>query len=285
LTFNVKQKRKPPLAQRVSGKVIRLWRLQKRGRALIVAIDHGLKAGPLKGLEDPRTIVKAARDGGADAILATPPVIEFVSGELGSLYAVARVDGGSTSLGPDPTQDTILYTVAEAVRAGADAVVAFGYVGTPHEREQLAKLAAVASECRELGVPLIAEMLPAEVVAHHFGGGERVLKPKSVALATRVGWELGADAIKTYYTGDPESFRNVVEGCPVPIYVLGGPTARGFFSFLKQVEEAIQAGARGAVIGRNVWQHPDPFKAVKALSAVVHEGLSAEDAVRRVGLA
>lgn len=258
--------------------------MQRRGRALIVAIDHGLKAGPLRGIEDPRAIVKAAREGGADAILATPPIIEYVSGELGSLYAVARVDGGSTSLGPDPTQDTILYSVAEAVRAGADAVVAFGYVGTPHEREQLAKLAAVASECRELGVPLIAEMLPAEVVAHHYGGGERALKPESIALAARVGWELGADAIKTYYTGDPVSFRRVVEGCPIPIYVLGGPATQNFPAFLKQVEEAVSAGAHGAVVGRNVWQHPNPLKAVKALAAVVHEGVSAEEAARRAEL-
>lgn len=252
---------------------------------MIIAIDHGLKAGPLRGIEDPRMVVRAAREGGADAILATPPVIEYVCAELGDLYAVARVDGGSTAAGPDPTRDTIVYSVEEAVRAGADAVVAFGYVGTPNEHEQLAKLAAVAGECRRLGVPLIAEMLPAEVVAYHQRGGELALKPESVALAARVGWELGADAIKTYYTGDPATFKRVVEGCPIPIYVLGGPAARDFISFLRQVEEAVKVGARGAVVGRNVWQHPDPLKAVKALSAVIHEGLGAEEAARRAGLA
>lgn len=268
----------------MSGKTVRMARLHRRGRVFVVAIDHGLKAGPLKGIENPRAVVKAVREGGADAILATPPVIEYVSAELGDLFAIARVDGGSTVLSPDPTQDTIVYSVKEAVRAGADAVMAFGYVGTRNEPEQLAKLASVARECRELGIPLIAEMLPAEVVAYHRMGGERTLKPENVALAARVAWELGADAIKTYYTGDPASFRKVVEGCPIPIYVLGGPTASDFLAFLRQVEEAVSAGARGAVVGRNVWQHPDPLRAAKALSFVIHEGFKAEEAAKRAGL-
>jgi fructose-bisphosphate aldolase/2-amino-3,7-dideoxy-D-threo-hept-6-ulosonate synthase len=269
----------------VGGKAIRLGRLHRRGRALIVAIDHGLFAGPLRGIEDPRIIVKVAREGGADAIMATPPVVEYVSTELGDLLVVARVDGGSTVLGPDPTRNMVVYSVREAVWAGADAVVAFGYVGASNEPEQLAKLATVARECRELGVPLIAEMLPAEMVAYHHRGGEGAVKPESIALAARVAWELGADAIKTYYTGDPESFRKVVGGCPIPIYVLGGPAVSDFLAFLKQVEGAMSAGARGAVVGRNVWQHPDPLRAVEALSAVVHKEISAEEAARRAGLA
>lgn len=261
------------------GKAVRLARLMRRGAALIVALDHGLKAGPLRGVEDPRAVVRAAREGGADAILATPPVVEYASEELGDLYVVARVDGGSTSLGPDPTCDSIVYTVEEAVSAGADAIVAFGYVGTPSEHAQLSKLAAIAGDCRRLGVPLIAEMIPAEAVGYHFGGGERRVSSEHVALAARVGWELGADAIKTYYTGDPDSFAKVVRGCPVPVFVLGGPASSDFRAFLKSIEEAVRVGARGAVVGRNVWQHPQPLKAVRALSLVLHERLSAEEAL------
>lgn len=267
-----------------AGKKVRLGRLLRRGRLLAIAIDHGLKAGPLPGLENPLRVVRAAREGGADAILATPPVIEYVCDELGDLLAIARVDGGSTVVGSDATRDSIVYTVREAVRAGADAAVAFGYVGIPNESEQLAKLARVASECRELGVPLIAEMLTAEIVGYHLRGGGRTLKPESIALAARVGWELGADAIKTYYTGSVESFAQVVSSCPIPIFVLGGPADPDFPSFLRCVEEAVKAGARGAVIGRNAWQHPEPVKAIRALAAVVHEGLSAAEALRRACL-
>jgi len=267
-----------------SGKRIRLSRVFRRGRALIIAIDHGLKFGPLPGLEDPLKVVRAAREGGADAILATPPVIERVCGGLGDLLVAARVDGGSTAAGPDPTRDTIVYSVREAVMVGADAVVAFGYVGTPSESEQLATLGSLALECRELGIPLIAEMLPAEVIGRHVAGSGGVLKPESVALAARVGWELGADAIKTYYTGDPVSFERVVKGCPIPILVLGGPATHDFRSFLRQIEEAVRAGAMGAVIGRNAWQHPEPAKAIRALAAVVHGELSADEALARVGL-
>jgi len=266
------------------GKLIRLGRIMRRGRALIIAIDHGLKAGPLRGIEDPRAVVRAAREAGADAIMATPPVIEHVHSELGDLRVVARVDGGSTTLGPDVTRDLPVFSVEEAVAVGADAVVAFGYVGVPGEAEQLSKLSRIARDCRRLGMPLIAEMIPGEAVAHHFGRGERRLSAESIALAARVGWELGADAIKTYYTGSPSTFRRVVEACPIPILVLGGPRAPDFISFLKQLEEALEAGARGAVVGRNAWQHPRPQAAIRALAALVHEDRSAEEAAELAGL-
>lgn len=262
-----------------SGKKVRLSRIFRRGRALIVAIDHGLKAGPLKGIENPRKVVEVAAEERADAVMATPPIIEHVSDLLSGLYAIARVDGGATSIGPSITDDTVLFTVEEAVRAGADAVVAFGYVGVENEREQIRKLSRVAGECRRLGVPLVAEMLPVDLVKHHFSGGSRSLNPESVALAARVGWEVGADAVKTYYTGDPESFKRVVDSCPIPILVLGGPPVADFTAFLKQVEDALKAGARGVIVGRNVWQHPTPRQALKALSRVVHEGCPAQEAV------
>lgn len=264
-----------------AGKKIRIARLSKRGKVLVVAIDHGVKAGPLKGIENPKKVVELAAAGGADAVMATPPVIEYLSNALAGLYVIARVDGGATTLGPNITNDEVLFSVEEAVSVGADAVVAFGYVGVQRENEHLRRLARIASECRRLGVPLIAEMLPAESLGYHFSGGERRITVEAIALAARVGWELGADAIKTYYTGDRESFKKVVEGCLIPVYVLGGPPVRDFQGFLKLIEDALSAGAQGAIVGRNVWQHPEPLKALKALSAVVHEGLSAEEAAEK----
>lgn len=261
-----------------SGKRARLARIFRRGKALVVAIDHGLKAGPLKGIENPRKVAELAAAGEVDAIMATPPVIEYISDILSNLYAIARVDGGATSIGSDITNDSILFTVEEAISVGADAVVAFGYVGVEKECEQIKKLSRVASECRRLGVPLIAEMLPADLVKHHFSGEGRGLNPESIALATRVGWEVGADAVKTYYTGDPETFKRVVDSCPIPILVLGGPPVVDFATFLEQIENALKAGAQGVIVGRNIWQHPTPKQALRALSKVVHEGYPAKEA-------
>ncbi|MEM3137610.1 MAG: hypothetical protein QW760_03760 [Thermofilaceae archaeon] len=262
-----------------SGKRVRLARIFRRGRALILAIDHGLKVGPLRGIENPRKVAELAVAEEVDAIMASPPIIEYISDFLSDLYAIARVDGGATSIGPNITNDITLFTIEEAINVGADAVVAFGYMGIEKESVQIKKLSQVASECKRLGIPLIAEMLPVDLVKHHFSGGDRNLNPESIALAARVGWEVGADAVKTYYTGDPETFKRVVNSCPIPILVLGGPPVEDFVAFLEQIESALKTGAQGVIVGRNIWQHPTPRQALKALSKVVHEGCIAKEAV------
>lgn len=265
------------------GKRIRLRRIFRNGKALIIAVDHGIRFGPIKGIEDPRVAVRHAREGGADAIMATPPVVEHVYEELGDMSIIARIDGGATTLGPDITLDEQVFRVEEAVEVGADAVVAFGYIGVKNECQQVRKLSAIAGECRRLGVPLFAEMIPREIVEHHYGRESGEISPENVALAVRVGWEVGADAIKTYYTGSPASFRKVVEASPLPVLILGGPKAEGPVNVLKMVEEAVSAGAMGAIMGRNVWQHKNPRGMVEALSAIIHEGLKAEEALKLIG--
>jgi fructose-bisphosphate aldolase/2-amino-3,7-dideoxy-D-threo-hept-6-ulosonate synthase len=103
--------------------------------------------------------------------------------------------------------------------------------------------------------------------------------PELVMHAARVGAELGADVIKTNYTGDPDSFKEVISGCPVPVIIAGGPKANTDAEVLKMVEDAIAAGASGVSIGRNVFQHKSPANMTRAMSKVVHEGLSATEAI------
>jgi fructose-bisphosphate aldolase/2-amino-3,7-dideoxy-D-threo-hept-6-ulosonate synthase len=111
------------------------------------------------------------------------------------------------------------------------------------------------------------------------GNGIDPFSEKSIKIATRAGAELGADIIKTNYTGDMRSFERVVRGCPVPIVIAGGPKMRSDEEFLKMIEEVMKAGARGVAIGRNIFQADDPVKTTKAISMIVHENTSAEDAI------
>jgi len=113
--------------------------------------------------------------------------------------------------------------------------------------------------------------------------GKAILNPNDVevvAHAARAGAELGADIIKTNYTGDIDSFRRVVEGCPVPVVIAGGPKTETDMEFLQMIEGALQAGARGVAIGRNVFQASDPVKMTMAIAAIVNKGKTADEAIK-----
>jgi fructose-bisphosphate aldolase / 2-amino-3,7-dideoxy-D-threo-hept-6-ulosonate synthase len=100
-----------------------------------------------------------------------------------------------------------------------------------------------------------------------------------VAHVARVGAELGADIIKTNFTGDIDTFRAVVDGCPVPVVMAGGPRTNTDEEFLAMVRSAVDAGGRGVAIGRNVFQHDNPTAMTRALTLIVHKGASVEDAM------
>jgi fructose-bisphosphate aldolase/2-amino-3,7-dideoxy-D-threo-hept-6-ulosonate synthase len=142
----------------------------------------------------------------------------------------------------------------------------------------LQKLGSVADECDGCGVPLLAMMYPrgAKIPSEH--------DPEAVALAARLGAELGADIIKTNYTGDIETFRKVTDGCPVPVIIAGGPKAKTDTDVLRMVSDAMAAGGVGVSIGRNVFQNDNPSAMTRALSAIVHRGAGPNEALRILGV-
>ncbi|RLC27104.1 MAG: hypothetical protein DRH56_03525, partial [Deltaproteobacteria bacterium] len=95
--------------------------------------------------------------------------------------------------------------------------------------------------------------------------------------------ELGADVVKVSYTGDPDSFCKVVEGCHVPVIIAGGPKMESDRAVLEMVKGAMEAGASGTSIGRNVFQHKDPGAMVAALSMIVHSNAGVEEALDLLG--
>ena len=162
----------------------------------------------------------------------------------------------------------------EAIRLGADAVSMHVNVGAETEAAMLEDLGEIAMVCEEWGMPLLAMMYPR---------GKKVKSEHDVEMVkhvARIGAELGADLIKTNYTGDPDSFKDVIRSCPVPVIIAGGPKANTDSEVLKMVEDAIAAGASGVSIGRNVFQHDSPTDITIAISKVVHEGISAEEAMK-----
>jgi len=158
----------------------------------------------------------------------------------------------STSLGPDPNHKVLVTEVEDAIRIGADAVSIHINVGAEDEAEMLRDLGRVARTCDLWGMPLVAMMYPR---------GPRVKSEHGVEyvkLAARIGAELGADIVKTNYTGSPDTFKEIVKGCNVPVVIAGGPKMDTEADLLQMVYDAIGAGATGVAIGRNIFQAENP---------------------------
>ncbi len=257
------------------GKGLRLRRILRNGKGVVVAMDHGNAAGAVRGLERPADVVKEIAPAGADAILVTPGILEQVCEHAGDLAILLRIDGCVSPLVPGPMK--LFVDVEQAVAMGVDAVVMNATLGASFEAEELEKVGLIASEGRRWGMPVVAEILSAAMMANHMdmsGEGTEVL-PANIAdditLACRIGAELGADIIKSRYSGDVEEFRKSVDGCGVPVLVAGGPRRGGGLNgTLDTVSEILEAGASGVIFGRQIWQHDDPVEAVGAVSALVH---------------
>lgn len=226
----------------------------------MVPLDHGISMGPLPGLADVRVPLRAAADGGATCVTlhkGLARVAADVSDRLGLMLHLSA----STDAAPDPQDKRLVATVEEALKLGCDGVSIHVNVGSATEARQIEDAGRVATACTDWGVPLVTMAYPR---------GPKVTNPhdpRLVAHAARMAAELGADAVKVPYTGSPDTFRDVVQGCPVPVLVAGGPQA-DFDAVLAALKGARKAGAAGVSVGRNVFQHPDPKAAVAAVAAV-----------------
>ncbi|HET7272019.1 MAG TPA: hypothetical protein VFI90_13150 [Rubrobacter sp.] len=238
------------------------------GKALIVAMDHARTFGAIEGLEDPGAVIEASVEGGADAVMTTFGVAKRYREQLaGRIPTIIRLDGGPSLYREDwlaYTEWSLLHSVEDALLLGADGVVLMAFVGIPVELETYRIVARVAGECLRANLPLVVEALPCP--------SERIPDPKApdaMASAARLGFEHGADLIKSYYT---EDFRRVTDNCPVPVLVAGGPRMDTVEETLHVVHEATEAGAAGVVFGRNIWQSGDTRGMIQALRGIIHEG-------------
>jgi len=257
------------------GKKRRLKRIFRDDeRTVIVPMDHGVTVGPVTGLVNMQEIINKLLRGGVDAVVLHRGIAKHV--DTGNAGLIVHLSG-ITKFGPDPNNKVQVCSVEEAMRIGADAVSVHVNVGAEQEDKMLVKLGMVADDCDRYGMPLLAMMYPR---------GQKIKDQHAVdvvAHAARLGAELGADIVKTNYTGDVETFKEVVRGCCVPVIIAGGPKVETTREVLQMVHDSIKAGGAGISIGRNVFQHENPTKMVKALSAIVHKGASVDQSLKILG--
>lgn len=252
------------------------------GRGIIVAMDHGLFLGPIEGLENPRKAIEAVLPGNPDAIQLSPGMVRanrdlFVG--RGKPAIVLRVDATNIwrkKPEPKPGYYAQVASAKAAVQLGADAVVTFllsGHEDDTQEAKNLEALAAIGQECQGYGMPFIIEPLAIKKGMHV------VQDVEIMKLIVRMASEMGAGLIKADYPGDRKSFAEMVRISSAPILVRGGPKMERETDMLQMVKDAMEEGAAGLVFGRNIWQHEQPAKILKALRAIVHENQSVQKAI------
>lgn len=262
------------------GKTIRLERIfnRKTQRTIIVPMDHGISVGPIAGIIDMRETIADMASAGVDAVLMHKGLVPCGHRASGKDVGLIVHLSASTSLSPLSNTKTLVGTVEEAIRLGADGVSVHINLGDTNEREMLADMGKVSKSAEEWGIPLLAMIYPR---------GPRITNeydPALVAHCARVGVELGADVVKVSYTGDKESFADVVNGCcGIPVLIAGGPKTETTRQFLEMVDNSLKAGGSGISVGRNVFQHPHRSQLIQALRGLVHENMTLDQATALVG--
>ena len=242
------------------------------GRALIVAMDHGLLDGPKKGLEKPGETIEKVIAGGADAILTSYGIARKFSGEIASCGLIVRADGGATSLSNTPGPSALTLSIEQALRVDADALAVSAFPGSPQEGASLENLASMIQSAHVWNVAVMGEMVPGG-----FDSPAELRTAETIALAARVGAEMGADWIKCPYAPNMEK---VTQTCFVPVVILGGAKRGAENEMLAEIKRAVDEGVAGVAIGRNIWQFENPAAMTRAVAAILHDGASVEAAMK-----
>jgi putative autoinducer-2 (AI-2) aldolase len=263
-------------AMRAGSLRLMSWGLENRlarfvkpetGHTVMLAVDHGYFLGPTSRLESPgETIMPLAPY--ADTIMLTRGVLRKCIPSSVDVPIVLRVSGGTSIVGPNLSDEGSITCVEDALRLNACAIALSIFVGTPHERQTLLSLAKLVDEGEAAGMPVVA----VTAVGKELGKRDA----RFLGLSCRIASEIGAHIVKTYYCDD---FDKVVEGCPSPIVVAGGPKLPEKEA-LEMTYNSMRNGAIGVDMGRNIWQSDHPVAMIKAVRSIVHDGCTVKEAVQ-----
>jgi len=243
------------------------WGMQNRmarlirgdGHCFFLAMDHGYFLGPTHKLEKPGQVVTPLLPF-VDAVFVTRGVLRSAFDPAMDKPIILRVSGGTSITGANLANEGITTSIQEILRLNVSAVGLSVFVGSEYEHQTLMNLAGLVNDCEEYGIPVMAVTAVGKELEKR--------DARYLSMACRICAELGARTVKTYWC---EDFEKVVESCPVPVVIAGGPKTDDDLSVLNFVYDGMQRGAAGVNLGRNVWQHKHPTAMARALQAVIHE--------------
>jgi putative autoinducer-2 (AI-2) aldolase len=236
------------------------------GRTVMLAVDHGYFLGPISKLENPRKTIEPLLPY-ADALMPTRGVLRTSVESNSDTPIVLRVSGGNSIVGSNLANEGITTSIEEAIRLNVSGMALSIYVGSEYEHQTLLNLSKLVNEGEKYGIPVLAVTAVGKELEKR--------DARYLALCCRIAAELGAHFIKTYYC---EGFEKVVEGCPVPLVIAGGPKLDTEFDAMQIAFDAIQRGASGVDMGRNIWQSDYPVATIRAIRAIVHENATVKEA-------
>ena len=262
----------------IFGKNVRMERIMDRatGNCVIVPMDHGISIGPTDGLYNMKDTVDAVANGGATAVVMHKGIVRYSHRASGNDIGLILHLSASTDMGDTSNSKVLVATVAEALKMGADAVSMHVNIGAETEPEMLSDLGIVSDQCEEWGMPLLVMAYPR---------GPKIkdsFDPQLIAHSARVATEIGADIVKCSYTGDIDSFREIVRGTLAPVVIAGGPKMESDAEMLKMVKDSLEAGGCGVSIGRNIFQHKDVEGITRAISDIVLKGYDVKEAMKNI---
>jgi putative autoinducer-2 (AI-2) aldolase len=231
----------------------------------MLAVDHGYFLGPTSGLEEPRKTIEPLLPY-ADSLMLTRGVLRTSVDADSPTPIVLRVSGG-TSILKELSNEEITVSIEDAIRLNVSAMALSIFVGSEHEKETLVSLAKLVDEGERYGIPVLA------VTAV---GKDMARDARYLGLSCRIAAELGAHLVKTYYC---ESFEEVVQSCPIPVIIAGGKKTPEMEA-LELTYNAVQHGAVGVDMGRNIFQSDSPVGMIRAVRAIVHDNISVQEAFK-----
>jgi len=246
----------------------RLSRLIKPdGHCQFLPIDHGYFQGPTRCLERPEDTIRDLLPY-ADGLFVTRGVLRSAVDPDGKTPIILRVSGATSVVGQDLANEVVTTSIEEIIRLNVAAVGLSVFVGSDYEKETLENLALLVNDCEDYGIPVMAVTAVGKELEKRTA--------RFLALSCRIAAELGARIVKTYYCA--EDFDKVVNGCPVPVVIAGGPKCETELEVFEFVYDGMGKGAIGVNLGRNVWQNPHPVAMMRALNGVIHDGLTPKQA-------
>ena len=241
--------------------------IQADGKALFLPIDHGYFQGPTHKLERPGETIKPLLPY-ADAIMLTRGVLRNCVDPANTKPVILRVSGGASVVGEDLANEELTTSIEEIVRLNASAVSMSVFVGSKYEHQSLINLTKLVDECEDYGIPVMAVTAVGKELEKR--------EARYLALCCRIAAELGARVVKTYYC--TEKFEKVVEGCPVPVVIAGGPKVDSEMEVFEFIYDGMQKGAIGVNLGRNIWQSEHPVAIIRAIRAIIHDNYTPKEA-------
>jgi len=245
----------------------RLDQLMPNGKCVFMPVDHGYFLGPTKGLEKPAQTIEPLMPY-FDALFCTRGVLRSAISPTNSKPIILRVSGCTSIVGKDLANEELTTSIDDIIRLNVQSVGVSVFIGSDYEKETLKNLSTMVNECEKYGIPVMA------VTA--VGKEMEKRDARYLSLCCRISAELGARVVKTYWCD--KDFDKVVQGCPVPVIIAGGPKCSTEMEVLNFVHDGMQNGAVGINLGRNIWQSPNPVAMAKALQAIIHKNVSVKEA-------